>query len=244
MGEFSLKIAGQIGRVHTAFDSTESYCRSFLTDKTPDFYAEITPEDRRFEQEASWEEARAEGIRPRTYTGPHLERAAIQRKFAEHLLKTGTLMVHGSTVAVDGEAYLFTARCGTGKSTHTRLWCQLFGSRARMVNDDKPFLTVTENGVFASGSPWCGKHGLGSNITVPLKGICILERGAENHIAPISPDDARKMLLHQSYCPVDASLTSTRLELVEALLHRVPLWRMACNKDLSAAQTAWDAMSG
>ena len=243
MGEFKLKIAGQVGHIRTAFDSTESYCRTYLTEEPPHFQAEITPQDREFEQEASWEEARAEGIRPRTYTGPHLERAAIQRKFAEHLLTCGTLMVHGSTVALDGQAYLFTAKCGTGKSTHTRLWCQVFGNRAQMVNDDKPFLTITDTAVFASGSPWCGKHGLGSNITVPLKGICILERGTENRIQRISPEDAREMLLQQSYTPIDPALEATRLQLAEALLGRVPIWRMACTKDPSAAETACAAMS-
>ena len=243
MGEFNLKIAGQVGRIRTAFESTQSYCQAYLTEENPDFFAEITEADRQFEQEASWEEARIEGIRPRTYTGPHLERTAIQRKFAEHLLKCGTLMVHGSTVALDGKAYLFTAKCGTGKSTHTRLWCQVFGDRAVMVNDDKPFLTVTEDGVFASGSPWCGKHGLGSNITVPLQGICILDRGPENQIRPIMPEEARDMLLWQSYAPVDPALEEMRNQLVEALLHRVPLWHMACTKDPAAAQMSHRFMS-
>ena len=243
MGEFNLKIAGQVGRIRTAFDSTQSYCHAYLTEDTPNFFAEITEADRQFEQEASWEEARIEGIRPRTYTGPHLERTAIQRKFAEHLLTCGTLMVHGSTVALDGEAYLFTAKCGTGKSTHTQLWCQVFGNRAQMVNDDKPFLTITEAGVFASGSPWCGKHGLGSNITVPLKGICILERGPENQIRPITADEAREMLLHQSYESVDPNLAETRDQLVESILQNVPLWQMACTKDPEAVEMAHLAMS-
>ncbi len=243
MGEFKIKIAGQVGRILSTYESTLEYCRPFLTDEEPDFTAAITSDDREFEQEASWIEAREEGIRPRVYTGPHLERAAIQRKFAEHLLKCDTLMVHGSTVAVDGQAYLFTAKCGTGKSTHTRLWREVFGNRAVMVNDDKPFLRITESGVLACGSPWSGKHGLGANITVPLKGICILERGPENRIQRIAPEDALDMLLHQSYRPTGPGMEAHRLALVHKLSQNIPLWQMTCNKDPQAAQVAYEAMS-
>lgn len=243
MAEFSMKIAGQVGRIRTAFDSTREYCRPYLTEDAPDFFAEITATDREFEQEASWDEARQEGIRPRTYTEPHLERAALQRKFAEHLFRHDTLLFHGSLVAVDGAGYLFTAKSGTGKSTHTRLWCQAFGNRAVMVNDDKPFLQITASGILAHGSPWCGKHGLHANMTVPLKGICILERGEENRIHQISPSEAMPMLLWQGYAPVDAALFSQRQMLLEALAQKTPLWHMACTKDPQAALVAYEAMS-
>jgi hypothetical protein len=57
----------------------------------------------------------------------------IQEKIAGQLLERDTLLLHGSTVAVDGQAYLFTAPCHTGKSTHTRLWRELFGDRAEEI---------------------------------------------------------------------------------------------------------------
>ena len=242
MAEFSMKIAGRVGRVLTQFDSTQSYCRNYLTEDPPDFSATVTAEDRTFEQEASWEEARIEGFRPRRYTDPHLERAALQRVFAENLFRFDTLLFHGSLVAVDGRGYLFTAKSGTGKSTHTRLWCQRFGDRAVMVNDDKPFLQIREDGVFASGSPWSGKHGLDTNITVPLMGICVLERGAENRISPLLPQDAMDMILWQCYAPLDPEAEPRRRRLAEQLARTVPLWKMECTKDIQAAETAYNAM--
>lgn len=243
MAVFRMKIAGLVGQIHASFDSTIAYCQPYLTEESPDFSAEITPADREFEQEASWEEAREEGIRPRTYTGPHLERSAIQRKFAEQLFLRDTLMVHGSCVAVDGQAFLFTAKCGTGKSTHTRLWCRVFGDRAVMVNDDKPFLQITEDGVFACGSPWCGKHGLGTNVRLPLKGICILDRGPENQIRPLSPEDAMSMLLHQSYRPLDSTLYPQWETTVATLAQKTSLWHLHCNKEPQAAMVSHAAMS-
>ena len=241
MAQFNMKIAGRVGRVHSLFDSTRDYCKNYLTEEAAEFSVTVTRENLAFEQAELLAEAKAEGMKPRRFTEPFLDRAAIQRAFAEYLFDHDTLLCHGSTVAVDGKAYLFTARCGTGKSTHTRLWREVFGDRAVMVNDDKPFLIVGDSGVLACGAPWSGKHGLDANITVPLAGICILERGKENRIRPIPAEDALPRLLHETYCPLgrEAEFHS----LVGKLLENVPLWRMECTKDPEAASAAHGAMS-
>ena len=243
MNTFRILIAGRVAAVSCLFESTRDYCRAYLTEEAPDFSITVLPEDLAFEQAAADEEAREEGLRLRKFSEPFLERAAIQRKIAEHLLRCDTLLFHGSTVALDGEAYLFTARCGTGKSTHTRLWREVFGPRAVMVNDDKPFLRVTEQGVLACGSPWSGKHGLVTNIAVPLKGICILERGMENRIRRILPEEAMPMLLHQSGSPLSPELLSQYHALINTLATKVPLWSMECTKDPQAALVAHHAMA-
>ena len=241
MAEFNLKIAGHVGRVHSRFDSTRDYCRKYLTEEEAEFEVTVTPEDLAFEQAELLAEARAEGMKPRKFTDPFLDRAAIQRKFADYLFDHNILLFHGSTVAVDGRACLFTARCGTGKSTHTRLWREVFGDRAQMVNDDKPFLILTEDRVLACGAPWSGKHGLDTNITVPLAGICILERGAENIIRPIPAEEALPRLLHETHCPEGQE--SRFRELVERLAAQTNLWRMECTKDPEAAVIAQRAMN-
>ncbi len=243
MAEFSIRIAGHTAHISSLFASTRDYCGKYLTEEPPQCHIAVTREDLTFEQEALRQEAIEEGIRIRTFTDPFLERAAIQRKLAEFLFDRDILMTHGSTVAVDGKAYLFTAKCGTGKSTHTRLWRQVFGQRAVMVNDDKPFLKITEEGVLVWGSPWSGKHGLDTNITVPLQGICILDRGTENRIERIPQEDALAMLLHQSYCPLDQAKHVRFEALVRRLAEKTPLWHMYCNMDPSAAEVSHKAMS-
>lgn len=244
MAEFKIQIAGQTAAVRSLFESTRDYCRPYLTEDSPDFSVEITREDLAFEQEQFLEEARTEGFRARIFPEPFLERAAIQRKFAEHLFDFDTLLFHGSAVAVDGEGFLFTARSGTGKSTHTQLWREVFGARAVMINDDKPFLRITDRGVLVCGSPWSGKHGLDANITVPLRGICILERGKENRIRRIESEEVIATLRHESYLPLSPDRQPRFLQLVDALAERVPLWHMECNKDPQAARLAYAAMSG
>lgn len=242
MAEFSMKIAGCVGAITSLFGSTPQYFRPYLTEEPPHFSYTVRWDDIAFEKNFLYEEALAEGFRVRSFPDPYLERAAIQRSFAEHLFHRSTLLFHGSAVAVDGKAYLFTAKSGTGKSTHTRLWREAFGPRAQMVNDDKPFLHITDSGIFACGAPWSGKHGLDSNITVPLAGICILVRGQENRIRPITPEDAFPMLLKQSNPPMDTALLPRFEALVHTLSRSVPLWHMECTRDPEAAQVSYRAM--
>ena len=242
MADFSMKIAGHTARVTSFFESTPQYFRFYITDDTPEFSISVTRENIAFEQADLLEEAHRDGFKPRVFTDPFLERAAIQRAFAEYLFDHGILLFHGSAIAVDGKGYLFTAHSGTGKSTHTRLWQQAFGDRAVMVNDDKPFLELRENGVWLHGSPWSGKHGLDANICVPLQGLCILERGKENHIAPIAAQEALPMLQKQAYRPLAAEKESAFLQLTGQLSCSASLWKMACNKDPEAPQIAYHAM--
>ena len=242
MAVFHMQIAGAVARVTSLFESTPAYFAAYLTDQPADFTIAVTQEDLRFEDAQLLAEAHAEGFRVRKFTDPFLERAAIQRGFAEFLFDQQVLLLHGSTLALDDQAFLFTAPSGTGKSTHTRLWREQFPDRVRMVNDDKPFLICREREVLACGSPWSGKHGLDSNITVPLRGICVLARGPENRIRPMAPEEALPLLLHQSYCPLDPQKADAHRQLVETLASQIPLWKMECTKDPEAAHVARNAM--
>lgn len=243
MEAFKIQIAGLVVLVKPMFVSTREYCRAYLTDGEPEVTVEVTPEDLVDTQAMTEKEALEEGIRIRKYEGPYLERLTIQHKVARELLKRNTILFHGSTVAVDGYAYLFTAPCRTGKSTHTRFWCEIFGSRAMMVNDDKPFLQITPSGVLAYGSPWSGKHGLDSNVCVPLKGICFLRRGSENRIARVQVEDFLAELYHQCWSPEDPEVQKIAESLVDSLAQQVPLWQMDCTKDPAAALVSHGAMS-
>ena len=242
MKPFQIQIADAVAQIQPMFESTKAYCQKYLSNQEPEIFISVTEDDLIFEQHMLDVEAQEEGLKRRKFTEPFLERAVIQRKIAEVLLDHDVLLLHGSTVAVDGEAYLFTAACGTGKSTHTRLWREVFGDRAVMINDDKPFLKISAQGVTAYGSPWSGKHGLDTNISAPLKGICILQRGAENKICRIGTDDAVAMLRHQSFLPEESDREKI-FELVGKLTELVPLWEMHCTKSCEAAIVAHAAMA-
>ena len=242
MACFNMKIAGAVARVQSLFESTPMYFKNYLTQEKEMFSISVCWEDLRFEQAELDREAVEEGFRFRTFTDPFLERAAIGRSFAEFLFDRDVILLHGSALAVDGKGYLFSARSGTGKSTHTRLWCQYFGDRAVMINDDKPFVALGGADVTIYGSPWSGKHGLDNNVAVPLMGICFLQRGKENEIFPADRQKILEQLKKQAYCPLDERKREKFNRLLVQLTEIVPVWQMACNKDISAAQIAAEAM--
>ena len=99
---------------------------------------------------------------------------------AARLIDFDVLLFHGSVVAVDGQAFLFTAKSGTGKTTHTRLWLKQIPG-CHVLNGDKPLLLFRNDGIYACGTPWQGKENYGTNEILPLKSICLFNRDIKNH---------------------------------------------------------------
>lgn len=241
-----LKLAGRRIGVETVFGSTLALCREYLDDSrgNVDFSVRTMCSDIAFEREKSRREDEAEGIPVRQFSDEYLETLAVYRKIAERIPDYDTFLFHGSAIAVDGTGYLFTAKSGIGKSTHTRLWRELLGSRAVMVNDDKPLIHVSGGSVLVYGTPWDGKHRLSNNLSVPLSAICLLERGQQNKIHAISPGEAWPMLLQQAYRPADAAAMMKTLTLLDRLTKSVRLYRLRCNMEPEAAKMAWNTMRG
>ncbi len=228
------KLAGHSMEIRSLHREVHFLCRDYRTEETPEFTITVTPSD--IEAERTHSDTTG-------YPDGYLETLAVYRKIADWMLDYDTLLLHGSCVAVDGIGYLFTAKSGTGKSTHTRLWRELFGSRAVMVNDDKPLIRVTQSGAIAYGTPWNGKHGLGENIAVPLRAVCILSRNTDNHIEPTDQSSALPMLLQQTHRPADAVGMTKMLTLTKRLADTVNLYRLGCNMELEAAEIAYKGMN-
>lgn len=239
------RFADVAAEICSLYDEVQLLCKDYRCSEKPEFTVEITSSHIKRERERSASEDRKEGIAVRQFTDSYLETLAVYREIAEQLCDRGVLLFHGSAVAVDGEGYIFTAKSGTGKSTHTRLWREYLGERAVMINDDKPLIRIADDGgVRVYGTPWDGKHRLSSNISAPLRAICILERAEENCIAKISAAQALPMLLQQ-VCRVQSPERMKKLlTLIDRLSGSVSLYRLGCNTDISAAQTAYNAMKG
>ena len=240
---FAVQLEGHSFGITCRYVATKAFCENYIIAGEPGISIVLSQADIDFERMKADREDALEGLPVREYSDEYLETLALLRKVTEAFFDFDTVLFHGSVIAVDGTAYLFTAKSGTGKSTHTRLWRQLLGDRATMVNDDKPFLKITPEGVVACGSPWMGKHQLGSNIQVPLKAICILERGEENKIRKIQPREAVHMLLQQSSRPMDSKKMPKYLDLIDALSQKVEFYRLQCNMEPEAAKIAFETMS-
>ncbi len=179
---------------------------------------------------------------------PHLseedcEYLSTGASFYHQLPAFDGMLLHSSAVVLDGFAYLFTAPCGTGKSTHTALWQTVFGDRAAILNDDKPALRRIDGKWYAYGTPWSGKDDKSINMRVPLGGICVLARGEENRIVPFGGFPAVHALMEQTTRSRDAAFTNRMLTLLDTLLTEVPVFRMECNMHPDAARLSHRVMS-
>lgn len=224
-------IAGLRVRMDT-FGRTEAQAEAYLTETCgePDLVIQSAPEEIQGRQ-------------------PHLslddcEYLSTGGNFYRQLLEFDGTMLHSSAVVMDGYAYLFSAPCGTGKSTHTSMWREAFGhDRVLMLNDDKPALRLENGRWYAYGTPWSGKTAQNTNMRVPLGGICVLTRGETNEIVPFGGTKAVLALLEQSMRAVNKEGRARLLELVNSLMETVPVWKLKCTPTPDAARVSQKAMS-
>ena len=210
------------------------------TAKQAEIYEVFSPEKIDCVLEEKWKEFR--NLYP-SMSDDDIEYLYSGAVFYKHLMDYNGMMLHSSAVVVDNRAYLFTADCGTGKSTHTALWLKLFGDRAYILNDDKPALRLEDGIWYAYGTPWSGKSDLSVNARVPLAGIAVLERSVENSIEHFGGIGAISSILAQLNKVRSREYREKQMDLLGKLLEAVPVWKLKCNMDISAARLSYEAMS-
>lgn len=236
---FKFQLAGNVIDVLCCSPATKWHCRDYLVDETSDAQLHIEINQADIEGERAYLLSKKDGDEPLEASSPEaLERLVLCRRAAELLPLYDRVLFHCSALAMDGNGVLFTAKSGTGKSTHTGLWRRVFGERVVMINDDKPFLSIGTDEIRVYGSPWRGKHLLGENTSAPVKAICIVCRGEENRIERISPREALPMLLQQTYQPKQRDSVQRTMMLTDRLSRNVAIYRLYCNMEEEAALTA------
>ena len=235
---FCIAVAGHTVAVHALHTRVYSLCKDYLTDLAPDMEVTVTESD--LEEERKEAKKTISTMKDNAY----LEILAIYRKICEKMLAFDTFLMHGAVVAAGGNAYMFTAVSGTGKTTHVKKWLK-HAEGAFVVNGDKPLVRITDTQAIACGTPWCGKEGLGTNAMAPLKAIALMERGEENVMEQISFGQAFSFLLQQTYCPRSADQMRKTLSLLSAMRDKVRFYRFRFNnlKD-DAFSVAYQALTG
>lgn len=175
----------------------------------------------------------------------YAEFVALYEPLARFLPGRNGFVFHGACVSFEGGGYLFTAPSGTGKSTHIRLWRHFLGKNVDIVNGDKPIITVADDGgIFIHGTPWAGKERWQKNRSVPLEQICLLTRSGENFIRSVDPGEHLDFLFRQTFFCDDPRVTTRTLELLDAVLKRVPVRLLGCDISREAAKCSFEAMTG
>ncbi len=162
--------------------------------------------------------------------------------FYHYLVDHDGIMLHASAVAYKGEAYLFSADSGTGKSTHTSLWLREFGDDAVIINDDKPALRITDGKIMCCGTPFSGKHDISENRLYPVKGIAFIERSETNSISRIQPFTSLPLIMQQTVRGFSEKRGERFLSLLSDILTRVPVYSLKCNMDPEAAHVSLNGM--
>ena len=237
-------LAGQVIELRSMYRSVHYLWRDYVTDAEATIVIEMSEADVAEERRRAKMAAEREGRSELYSNDEQFEALAAYRKVSEKLTEYGVLLFHGSAIAVDGEAYIFTAPSGTGKSTHTALWRRYLGDRAVMINDDKPLIRVGEDGATVYGTPYNGKHRLGTNSCAPLRAICILGRGERNEICEIDARDAYRTIVQQTLRPRSAEAMARTLALIDELKKHVRFYRLSCNMEIDAARVAYEGMRG
>lgn len=232
--------------IESFYDETHLLCRGYMYqgDEPAEISLKVSESDLAYERKKAVLNEQSADRSVEDYSDSYLETLAVYRRLAERFVEYNILLFHGSVVAVDGVGYLFTAKSGTGKSTHTRLWREYFGERAVMINDDKPLIEVTDNGIVVYGTPWSGKHSLNTNTSAPLKAICVLSRDITNHIEKAEPMKVYSMLIQQVYRPADRELLKRTMELIDMLMKKTEFYLLGCNMEPEAAAVAYKGMNG
>lgn len=178
-----------------------------------------------------------------TASNEQLEYMGTGTFFYKALLRFEGMMLHASAIAADGEAYLFSAPSGTGKSTHTALWQELLGKdKVLMINDDKPAIRKKNGIYFAYGTPFSGKFDISVNAGFPIKGICFLERSTVNYIGKLDVKEAIAPLFDQTVRPADEEGMNLLCQRADDLLRSVPFYRMGCDISLDSAALSYRVM--
>ena len=233
METFQIECGGIVAEINCSYPENRKRCEEFIVSgKKADFEINLTEEDIAFA-------AAHTHFCPEAY----VEFIALYCVFANKVINHGGIMFHASGVELEGEGFAFAARSGVGKTTHTRLWQECFGKRCKVVNGDKPLITFKNKTAYICGTPWKGKEGYGSNLTVPLKGICFIERGEENTIRRLSHNQVIDRLFYQLSLPKAGAANMVQgLELADKLLKSTDFFAATCNMTVNAAETVYNGM--
>lgn len=232
------KFADRVFYLKNKYKYTDRLCADYALDVTEaDFTVEVTDD-----------EIMAECVEnAASFPAPYLESLAIYRKIANILADDDCFLMHAAVIEYKGRAFCFSAKSGTGKTTHISLWEQAFGDDVRIINGDKPLVRrVKNNGkteFIAYGTPWCGKERKNLNTSSVLAGFCLLERSEDNYIKRAG-DEAVPFLLGQMLINKNAGYMAALLSFTGDLVKNVPIYHLGVNTDISAAMVARDGLCG
>lgn len=162
--------------------------------------------------------------------------------FSQAILFRNAISVHASAVYLDGQAFLFMGKSGTGKSTHASLWMKYFPG-CGLLNDDNPVIRIVDGRVMAYGTPWSGKTRCYRNLSFQVKGIVRLKQAPANRF--MSREDVDAFITLMPGCSVirqDERLLNCLYDTLAMSVEKVKVGLLECLPDEEAARLCRDEL--
>ena len=155
----------------------------------------------------------------------------------EHVaIENNGFVLHASCIEYQGEAILFTAPSGTGKSTQADIWNRHRG--AEIINGDRIMVQILEEGIVIRGIPFSGSSGISKNRVLPLKAIVYLRQAPENRAAYLHGAAAFRRVWEGCSAQVwNREEMDKTTKTVLQTVTQVPVLLLECTPDVRAVET-------
>lgn len=154
---------------------------------------------------------------------------------AQLLLPKKAVLMHASFIDIGGSAVLFSAPCGTGKSTQAELW--RVHRNAEVINGDKAGIFFKDGKFFAGGLPFCGTSKICHNKDLPLKAIVLLSQGKENRVRELKGFEALQAVVNNLYLDLLAPHEKQMcIDFAIELLEKFNVFSLQCTPDERAVE--------
>lgn len=154
------------------------------------------------------------------------------------MIRRGDMILHASAILDQGQAILFSAPSGTGKSTQAALWrnCR----HSRLANGDRVLLHREKDLWLACGWPMAGSSGVSIPYRASIRALILLDKAAKNAARRLPSQEAwdlvRKEVVLRPWEERDTTLAG---ELLKTFCRNTPVYAYSCRKDESAVDALY-----
>ena len=236
MTEYPVMLGGIPLEIPLRYEECIQSLEQFHTDAAPVARMELIPQEHLEKERPYYTEGMADWL---------LECNELPFAASNALLPYGRCLFHGVAFVWQGQAWIWTAPPGIGKTTQYILWKLRYGDEVKILNGDKPLLECRADGsVWVHPSPWRGKENIGRMESAPLGGIICLAQRPENRIELLSPRRAAAMVYRQFlYWPENEDIVDRVCAMAEQILRRTPVWFLPNRGDDASAQLTHDTIT-
>lgn len=221
---FNIKVVDIVISIEANYIETRDFFSKFLTNEKASEYVKISEHEidifsKKFPD----------------FTKQMCEKGILKYYIDEIAVDHDAFPFHASALSYKGDGYVFTALSGVGKSTHAKIWQETFGKDVIIINDDRPYLKVVGNRVYAYSHPQAGKHNLYNNTMCEVKIIGKIIRDDRNFIKRIPKNEMFPFLVQQTFTMDKREITVKILSLIKKVLNCTRFYEIHCNMDSNSA---------